>query len=82
MTTPLEEKVNFKLKIPATTRLLWQSLMNTLENEETINSWCEIQTLNSLVVTVKGRAAECKIPADCCEHAVRDKLTFFCKEDT
>ena len=56
--------------------------MNTFKNEETINSWCETQTLNSWVVTVKERAADCKIPADFCEQAVRDKLTFFCKEDT
>ena len=34
------------------------------------------------VVTVKERATDCKIPADFCEQAVRDKLTFFCKEDT
>ena len=56
--------------------------MKTFKNEETLNSWCETQTLNSWVVTVKERAADCKIPADFCEQAVRDKLTFFCKEDT
>ena len=33
-------------------------------------------------MTVKERAADIKIPADFCEQAVRDKLTFFCKEDT
>ena len=40
------------------------------------------QTLDSWVVTVKERAAECKFPADFYEQAVRDKLTFSCKEDT
>ena len=39
------------------------------------------QTFDSWVVTVKERAAECKFPADFCEQAVRDKLTFSCKED-
>ena len=39
------------------------------------------QTLDSWVVTVKERAAECKFPADFYEQAVRDKLTFSCKED-
>ena len=32
-------------------------------------------------MTVKERAAECKFPADFYEQAVRDKLTFSCKED-
>ena len=40
------------------------------------------QTLDSWVVTVKERAAECKFPADFYEQAVRDKLAFSCKEDT
>ena len=39
------------------------------------------QALVSWVVTVKERAAECKFPADFYEQAVRDKLTFSCKED-
>ena len=39
------------------------------------------QTFDSCVVTVKERAAECKFPADFCEQAVRDKLTFSYKED-
>ena len=39
------------------------------------------QTFDSWVVTVKERAAECKFPADFYEQAVRDKLTFSCKED-
>ena len=39
------------------------------------------QTLDSWVVTVKERAAECKFPADFYEQAVKDKLTFSCKED-
>ena len=38
------------------------------------------QTLDSWIVTVKERAAE--FPADFYEQAVRDKLTFSCKEDT
>ena len=33
-------------------------------------------------MTVKERATECKFPADFYEQAVRDKLTFPCKEDT
>jgi len=40
------------------------------------------QNLDSWVVTVKERAAECKFPTDFCEQAVTDKLTFSCKEDT
>lgn len=40
------------------------------------------QTFDSWVVTVKERAAECKFPADFYEQAVRDKLTFSCKEDS
>ena len=40
------------------------------------------QTLDSWIVTVKERAAECKFPVDFYEQAVRDKLTFSCKEDT
>ena len=40
------------------------------------------QTLDSWVVTVKERAAECTFPADFYEQAVRDKLSFSCKEDT
>ena len=40
------------------------------------------QTLDSWIVTVKERAAEYKFPADFYEQAVRDKLTFSCKEDT
>lgn len=39
------------------------------------------QTFDSWVVTVRERAAECKFPADFYEQAVRDKLTFSCKED-
>ena len=39
------------------------------------------QTFDSWVVTVKERAAECKFSADIYEQAVRDKLTFSCKED-
>ena len=39
------------------------------------------QTFDSWVVTVKERATECKFPADFYEQAVRDKLTFSCKED-
>ena len=44
--------------------------------------WEPTQILDSWVVTVKERAAECKFPADFYEQAVRDKLTFSCKEDT
>ena len=33
-------------------------------------------------MAVKERAAECKFPADFYEPAVRDKLTFSCREDT
>ena len=40
------------------------------------------QSLDSWVVTVKERAAECKFPADFLEQAVRDKLTFSCTEDS
>ena len=40
------------------------------------------QTLDSWIVTVKERAAECKFPVDFYEQAVKDKLTFSCKEDT
>ena len=40
-----------------------------------------MQTLDSWVVTVKERAAECQFPANFYEQAVRDKLTFSCKED-
>ena len=40
------------------------------------------QTLDSWIVTVKERAAECKFPADFSEQAIRDKFTFSCKEDT
>ena len=40
-----------------------------------------MQTFDSWVVTVKERAAECKFPADFYEQAVRDKLTFSCRED-
>lgn len=40
------------------------------------------QTFDSWVVTVKERAAECKFPVDFYEQAVRDKLTFSCKEDS
>ena len=40
------------------------------------------QTFDSWVVTVEERAAEGKFPADFYEQAVRDKLTFFCKEDS
>ena len=39
------------------------------------------QTLDSWVVTVKERAAECKFPADFYEQAVRDKLTSSCNEN-
>ena len=39
------------------------------------------QTLDSWIVTVKERAADCKFRADFSEQAVRDKLTFSCKED-
>ena len=41
----------------------------------------QTQTSDSLVVTVKERAAKCKFPADFYEQTVRDKLTFSCKED-
>ena len=40
------------------------------------------QTLDSWIVTVKERAAEGKFPADFYEQAIRDKLTFSCREDT
>ena len=40
------------------------------------------QTFDSWVVTVEERAAEGKFPADFYEQAVRDKLTFFRKEDS
>ena len=40
------------------------------------------QTLDSWIVAVKERAAEYKFPADFYENAVRDKLTFSCREDT
>lgn len=40
------------------------------------------QTFDSWVVTVKERAAECKFRPNFYEQAVRDKLTFSCKEDS
>lgn len=40
------------------------------------------QTFDSWVVTVKERATECQFPVDFYEQAVRDKLTFSCKEDS
>lgn len=40
------------------------------------------QSFDSWVVTVKERADECKFPAVFREHAVRDKLTFSCTEDS
>ena len=40
------------------------------------------QTFDSWVVTLKERATECKFPFDFYEQAVRDKLTFSCKEDS
>ena len=41
----------------------------------------QTQTFDSWVMTVKERAAGCKFPADFYEQAVRDKLTFSCRED-
>ena len=40
------------------------------------------QTFNSWVVTIKERASECNFPIDFYEQALRDKLTFSCKEDS
>ena len=36
---------------------------------------------DAATMTVKERAAECQFTADFYEQAVRDKLTFSCKED-
>ena len=41
-----------------------------------------VQTFDSWVVTAKETASECKFPVDFYEKAVRDKLTFFCMEDS
>ena len=40
------------------------------------------QAFDSWVVTVKERAAECKFPTDFYEQAVRDRLTFSCREES
>ena len=39
------------------------------------------QTLESWVLAIKKLAAECKFPQAYADQAVRDKLTFSCKED-